>query len=370
MKKLLSFTCALLVSGAAAAQTLPSSQGDLVLTPVIQSLEFPWAFGFLPDGKVIITERGGRIHLADPDGGGRTELAGGPEAKVSGQGGLLDVLVPRDFADSRELFFTYSKSQGWRSAGTALARAELSPDGSRLTGLRDLYVIEEGSTGGRHFGSRILEGEDGSLFFTVGDRGDRPSAQDLERENGSVLRVNRDGSVPADNPFVGQGGAKGAIWSYGHRNAQGAAWGLDGALWTVEHGARGGDEVNRIEPGRNYGWPIISYGVHYIGTKIGEGTAKPGLEQPNFYWDPSIAPSGMMVYSGRLWPAWRGHIFVGSLKFSMISRLEGADQLKEAERLESPETHRVRDVREAPDGSIWFLSVGKGTLYRISPAGG
>lgn len=362
----------LLLPVAATAQTtLRSSEGELKVTPVAIELKFPWAFGFLPDGKIIITERGGRILITDPDDGSRIELSGGPEALVGGQGGLLDVLVPRDFATSRELFFTYSKEQsGWRSAGTAVARAVLSDDGRSLAGLADIYEIKPGSSGGRHFGSRLLEAEDGSLFFTVGDRGDRPSAQDLSRENGSVLRINRDGSIPADNPFAGRDDVLPAIWSYGHRNAQGAAWGLDGELWTVEHGARGGDEVNLIEPGLNYGWPVISYGVHYLGTKIGEGTSKEGMEQPNFYWDPSIAPSGMMVYSGKLWPAWRGHLFVGSLKFSMISRLEdqGSGQLREAERLASPRTARVRDIREAPDGSIWFLSVVEGTLYRLDPA--
>lgn len=223
-----------------------------------------------------------------------------------------------------------------------------------------------GSGGGAHFGSRVVEGTDGTLFVTVGDRGDRPSAQDLTRHNGSVVRVNVDGSVPGDNPFVGQSGAEPEIWSYGHRNPQGAALDLDGNLVTVEHGAKGGDEINRITRGANYGWPVISYGVHYSGAKIGEGSAKEGMEQPAFYWDPSMAPSGMMIYSGKLWPEWTGDIFVGSLKFDYISVLDGAP-LAEQSQIKGDETLRVRDIREAPDGSIWFISAGNGAIYRMTP---
>ena len=203
--------------------------------------------------------------------------------------------------------------------------------------------------------------------MTIGERGDRPSAQDLSRENGSVIRINRDGSIPADNPFVGVDGARPAIWSFGHRNPQGAALDQQGNLWINEHGARGGDEVNLVRKGANYGWPVISYGRHYSGAKIGEGSSKPGMEQPAHYWDPSIAPSGMMIYSGKLWPDWAGGIFVGSLKFNYIARLDAAP-LAEVEQLKSRETLRVRDIREAPDGSIWFLSVGQGALFRLAPA--
>ncbi len=363
---------ALICVGNASAQRIDSSQGRLEVTPVVEGLRTPWSFGFLPDGKIVITERGGRILLAE-QGAATVEIEGGPEVVARGQGGLLDVLVPRDFATTRELYFSHSKKQirarQGLGAGTAVARAVLDEEGKRLVDLSIIFEIAPGSSGGRHFGSRLLEAEDGTLFLTVGDRGDRPSAQDLSRENGSVVRIERDGSIPPDNPFIGRADTRPGIWSYGHRNAQGIASGLDGRLWAVEHGARGGDEINRIEPGKNYGWPIISYGKHYSGLKIGEGTAKTGMEQPAYYWDPSIAPSGMMIYSGRLWPKWRGAFFVGSLKFNMISRLEGDTELEEAERLMSDETLRVRDIREAPDGSIWFLSVGKGALYRIAPAG-
>ena len=230
--------------------------------------------------------------------------------------------------------------------------------------LYQLYAAP-GARGGRHFGSRVVEARDGTLFISLGERGDRPSAQDLGLHQGSVVRINRDGTVPASNPFTGKHGAQPEIWSYGHRNPQGMSLDLRGNLWVAEHGAKGGDEVNRIRKGANYGWPVISYGRHYSGRKIGEGTSKPGMEQPEWYWDPSIAPSGMMIYSGRMWPEWRGDIFVGSLKFDYISRLSGSP-LKEAEQLRSQETGRIRDVQEAPDGSIWFASESEGAVFRIS----
>ena len=232
--------------------------------------------------------------------------------------------------------------------------------------VEELFEIEPGSSGGRHFGSRVVEGGDGKLYMTIGDRGDRDSAQDLSVENGSVVRLNRDGSVPQDNPFVGTEGAQPEIWSYGHRNPQGAAVDARGQVWTVEHGARGGDEVNRIQKGVNFGWPVISYGTHYSGFKIGEGTAKEGMEQPVYYWDPSMAPSGMMIYSGKLWPEWAGDMFIGSLKFNYISRLDGAP-FAEVEQIAGDETLRVRDIEEAPDGAIWFISVGQGAIYRMTP---
>ena len=250
-------------------------------------------------------------------------------------------------------------------AGTALAVAELSQDGARLENLRDLFTMSRGSAAGQHFGSRVVEARDGTLFVTVGERGDRPAAQDLGQHNGSVVRVNRDGTVPADNPFVGRDDVLPEIWSYGHRNPQGAALDLEGNLWVSEHGARGGDEVNAVRKGANYGWPVISYGRHYSGAKIGEGTAKKGMEQPAFYWDPSIAPSGLLVYSGKMFPDWRGDIFVGSLKFNYIARLKG-DPLAEVAQISTPATARVRDIIEAPDGAIWFISVGNGAVYRIS----
>lgn len=361
MRHLISLFCLLFAGLPALA--LDTSVGNLSIEMRADGLDAPWSFGFLPDGSVLITERDGR--LLRLHGGERHEVEGVAQVFAQGQGGLLDVMIPRDFAGTRVLFFSYAKAQG-DGAGTAVARAVLSRDSSRLEGWQVIFEMEPGSRGGQHFGARIVEGGDGYLYVTVGERGDRPAAQDLGRENGSVIRISRDGTVPDDNPFVGQAGAQPEIWSYGHRNPQGAA--LDGAgdLWVVEHGAKGGDEINLIRKGANYGWPVISYGRHYSGARIGEGTRKAGMEQPEYYWDPSIAPSGMMIYSGALWPEWKGHIFVGSLKFDYIARL-GGSPLAELEQLQAEATLRVRDVREAPDGSIWFLSVGQGALYRMAP---
>lgn len=354
-------TC-LLMAPAATAQTLEGPNGPVPVTRMADGLTGPWAFGFLPDSTVIITEKQGRLwHVTD---GQKVEIGGvGPIAEV-GQGGLLDVLVPRDFAQSRQLYFSHALPQGG-SAGTALAVATLPEGADTLEDWRVIFQITEGSQGGRHFGSRIVEGSDGLIYMTVGDRGDRPSAQDLGRENGSVLRLTRDGAPAPGNPFAEEADAQEAIWSYGHRNPQGAALDLQGNLWVSEHGAKGGDEVNRVQKSANFGWPEISYGTHYSGEPF-EATSKPGMEQPEFYWDPSIAPSGLMIYSGALWPEWEGDFFTGSLKFGFISRLSG-DPMEEMERLEGPETERLRDIREGPDGAIWFLSEGQGALYRMAP---
>ena len=359
------FAVSIAVAALAAVQThaMEVSAGRVSVEPVVTGLDAPWSVAFLPGKDMLITERGGTLLYVTP--GAMHEIDGLPEIAVVGQGGLLDVLVPRDFAETREIFFSFSKPQG-RGAGTALARARLSEDTRRLEDVQVIFELAPGSSGGRHFGSRIVEAGDGTLFLTIGDRGERPSAQDLARENGSVVRVNRDGSVPEDNPFAAQSGAAPAIWSYGHRNPQGATLDLAGDLLVVEHGARGGDEVNRVKKGANFGWPVIAYGRHYSGGRIGEGSEKEGMEQPLHYWDPSMAPSGAMVYSGALWPEWRGNLFVGSLKFDYIARLDG-DPLKEVEQMSSNETLRVRDVREGPEGAIWFLSEGNGTLYKMTP---
>ena len=336
---------------------------DVRIERVMGGLNEPWAVDFLPGGGFLVTERGGT--LTRVEGGEAQRVSGVPDVYDSGQGGLLDVMIPRDFAESREVFLSYSRPQGG-GAGTALGKGRLSEDGTALEGFELLFEMEPGSSGGRHFGSRIVEGPDGLIYLTIGERGDRPSAQDLSRENGSVVRVTREGEVPQSNPYVGQDGAQPEIWSYGHRNPQGATLDDQGRLWVVEHGAQGGDELNLIEKGANYGWPVISYGRHYSGEPIGEGTEKEGMKQPVHYWDPSIAPSGLMIYSGELFPDWEGQFFVGSLKFDMISRLS-ADGTTELARIETPETGRVRDIREAPDGSIWFLSVVDGAIYRMVP---
>lgn len=341
--------------------------GAVTIAPVVDGLDTPWGIAVLPQGDLLVTERDGvLLHFKE---GIRREVAGVPDVAARGQGGLLDITLARDFETTRDLFLTFSKRQQGGS-GTALAVARLSADATRLEDMRILFEMAPGSSGGRHFGSRIVEAPDGTLFVTLGDRGDRPSAQDRSNHNGTVVRVNRDGSVPDDNPFVGQAGVLPEIWSFGHRNAQGAGLDARGQLWMAEHGARGGDEVNRVQKGANFGWPVISYGQHYRGGRIGEGTAKPGMEQPAHYWDPSIAPSGLLVYQGDMFPEWQGDLFVGSLKFDYIARLEvSGESAREAQQIETGQTSRVRDIIEAPDGSILFISVGDGAVYRMAREG-
>lgn len=349
----------------ALAQSLQTSLGNLTVEKLAGELKDPWAVAILPDGSFLISEKRGVLYLFNSQGD-RRRVSGVPKVVDKGQGGLLDVVAARDFASSGTVFITYAKRQT-SGVGTALMSATLDQQGAALRNVKQLFEMQQGTQGGRHFGSRIVEGRDGLLYVTIGERGDRPSAQDLGTHNGSVVRVARNGGVPSSNPFTNTANAQPEIWSYGHRNPQGAA--LDGAgqLWVAEHGAKGGDEVNRINKGANYGWPVISYGAHYSGRKIGEGTKKTGMEQPNFYWDPSIAPSGMMIYSGKMFPEWKGDFFVGSLKFDYIARLDrSGSRLNAGEVLQSRETGRVRDVREAPDGSIWFLSVDRRGLFRIS----
>ncbi len=344
------------------SDVIETSVGRIQLNQVVKGLDTPWAIGILPDNSFVVTERDGELlYVAE---GEAKRVKGVPRVVANGQGGLLDVTIARNFSQTRELFLTFSKPQRG-GAGTAVAVARFSESGDRLTNLRIIFEAVPGGSGGRHFGSRVVEAEDGSLFVTIGDRGDRPAAQDRSNHLGKVIRINRDGTVPRDNPFVDNPDVRPEIWSFGHRNPQGANLDQQGRLWVSEHGAKGGDEVNLIRPGANYGWPVISYGVHYSGQKIGEGTSKQGMEQPKHYWDPSIAPSGLLVYSGKLWPQWKGDLFVGSLKFDYIARLSG-NPLREVERIKGPETERVRDIVEASDGSIWFISVGQGAVYRMS----
>ncbi|MBA85013.1 PQQ-dependent sugar dehydrogenase [Thalassobius sp. S69A] len=330
------------------------------VTLVAEGFFVPWALDFLPGGAMLVTDREGTLWQVAQDGS-KHAIQGLPEMAIEGQGGLLDVAVARDFATTRRIYLSYAKSQG-RGSGTALARAVLPQGATRLTQVQEIFQISPGSRGGRHFGGRIVETPDGALFLTIGERADRPSAQDLTRHNGSVIRIHPDGTP------VGAGlpGALPEIWSYGHRNPQGAALDSQGRLWVSEHGARGGDEVNLIKRGANYGWPVIAYGRHYSGLRIGEGTHKEGMEQPELYWDPSIAPSGLTFYDGALFPDWRGDAFVGSLKFDYIARLSG-QPLQEVAQIKTPETLRVRDVQTGPDGALWFLSEGQGALYRIVP---
>lgn len=318
------------------------------ITEIASGFSGPWSIGFLPEGDVLVTEKRGKLWRIGATGA-RSQITGLPEVLHKGQGGLFDVLPARDFAETGRLYLSYAKDAG-RSEVTAVSVARLQ--GDRLVELREIFRMHSDSRGGRHFGGRLAEAADGAVFLTMGDRGDRPSAQDPARHNGAIVRIAPEGTAQ--------------VWTKGHRNPQGLAFDATGQLWAHEHGARGGDEINRIEKGKNYGWPLISYGTHYSGAKIGEGTAKDGFEQPVFYWDPSIAPSGFAIHSGRNWPAMKGRFLVGSLKFDHIAVMQagGTAQLG---KIQTRQTQRVRDVREGPEGGIWFLSEGRGALYRIVP---
>lgn len=342
-----------------------SSAGPLAVRRVMEGLEEPWAVGFLPDGGILVTERDGRLWLMPPAGAPRA-VEGVPEVAADGQGGLLDLLVPRDFAQSREILLSFARPQR-RGVNTAIAIARLSADGGRLEDVRVIFEAAEGFSGGRHFGGRLAEGPDGLIYLSLGDRGEDDSAQDRANHNGSIIRIARDGTVPPGNPFSGQAGMRPEIWSFGHRNPQGLAFAPDGTLWAHEHGARGGDEVNRVAPGLNYGWPVIAYGRHYWGLRIGIGTEAPGMEQPLHHWDPSIAPSGLAVVTGGTFPDWEGDLLAGALQGEFIVRLDPEAGFAE-ERIASPEFARARDVRIGPDGAIWVLSVIEGTLLRVTPA--
>jgi glucose/arabinose dehydrogenase len=359
---------AALTAGPVLAQAVvDASAGPLRIDPVAEGLDEPWGIGFLPDGSFLVTERGGTLKLFSGPGAEAVLVSGGPAVEVDGQGGLLDILIPRDFAATREVWLTYAEP---RAAGavTAVGKGILSADSTALMDFATVFAIPEGSSGGLHFGSRLVEATDGTLYLTVGDRRTGPrgmAAQDLMRGEGKVFHLTRDG-----RPATVLDGALPGVFSLGHRNPQGAALDLAGRLWIVDHGARGGDELNAPEAGRNYGWPVISYGRNYNGRRIGEGTAKDGMEQPVHYWDPSIAPSGLMIYSGALIPDWRGDLFFGSLNSDFLGRLDPdrpAETGLAEERISGDATLRVRDVVEAPDGSIWFLSVGNGAAYRMAP---
>lgn len=345
------------ISTLANSAEFQTSVGTVQTTIIADGLRNPWGMQFLPDGAILVTEREGALRIVK-DGQISEPLAGLPKIAVAGQSGLLDVATACDFETSGTIFFSYSKS-GQGGTGTAVARAELVRDdatGGKLENVKDIFVMNKMSGTTRHYGSRIVVAPDCNLFITTGDRGDAPRAQDMDDHAGAVLRIAPDGSVPNDNPYIA-GGALPEIWSKGHRNPQGATLDpVDGGLITVEHGAKGGDEINRPEAGKNYGWPIITFGRDYTGLSIGEGTRKAGLEQPLFYWDPSIAPSGMMVYQGHMFTEWNGDVFVGALAGTLLSRLQrNGSAFTEAERLFEGELGRIRDVREAADGSIYLL---------------
>ena len=358
-----------LVSANCLSQEFRTERERVRIVTVARGLEHPWGLAFLPDGRMLVTERPGRLRIVGRDGSLSAALTGVPAVFAQGQGGLLDVALDRNFAANRTLYLSYAEPDERGNAGTAVARARLG-----AAGLEDLRVIFRQSPkvrGGLHFGSRVVPARDGNLFVTLGERYQRDRAQDLGAHLGKVIRIKPDGGVPPDNPFVGRAGALPEIWSYGHRNVQGAALHpATGALWTAEHGAQGGDEINRPEAGRNFGWPVITYGRDYSGASIGEGTAKAGMEQPLHYWDPSIAPSGMAFYEGDMFPGWKGNLLIGSLKFQVLSRLElDGSKVVHEERLLRGLNERIRDVRVGPDGLIYLLTDSSdGRVLRIEPA--
>jgi glucose/arabinose dehydrogenase len=335
----------------------------------------------LPEGRFLVTERSGSMRVIDADGRVAPPLAGVPAVAARGQGGLLDVVLDSGFASNRMLYFCFSEpaaSGGGNS--TALASAQLSADRSRLENLRILFSQKPKIQSSAHFGCRIVESRkdgqpDGMLFLTLGERfSQREDAQTLDNHHGKIVRIQKDGGVPRDNPFVNQAGALPEIWSYGHRNAQGATLAPDGSLWMHEHGPQGGDEINLPQRGRNYGWPVITYGENYGGGKIGEGlTAKDSMEQPLHYWVPSIAPSGMaFLTSDRYGAAWRGNLFVGSLKFGYLDRIELSEPYKgkvvREHKLLGELGARIRDVRQGPDGLLYVLTdETRGQLLRLQP---
>lgn len=350
-----------------------TAAAQLRLEPVVEGLDSPWAVAFLPSGKFLISERPGRLRVAAAQGKPGPAIAGLPEIEAVGQGGLLDVVLDRDFASKRTIYFCYTEPDAQaKTNGTALARARLSEDETRLTDVQVIFRQQPKMSGRHHFGCRIVEAPDGHLFMTLGERFmGMQRAQTLDNHLGKVIRIAKDGSVPKDNPFVGRAGALPEIWSYGHRHAQGAALDAQGRLWIHEHGPQGGDELNLVQAGRNYGWPVITYGENYGGGKIGEGlTHKEGMEQPVLHWTPSIAPSGLAILkSARYGSAWQGNFFVGSLKFRYLERvnLDATGKTQAQERL-FQDVGRLRDVREGPDGLLYLLTeVGPASLMRVLP---
>lgn len=347
------------------------TKAPLKVDTIARGLANPWGLQFLPDGRMLVTERPGRLRIVGKDGKLSAPVAGVPKVYVSGQGGLLDVALSPDFARTGLLFLSYAEPRDGSTNGTTLARAKLVSDDTsgRLDDVAVIFRQDPSYASSNHFGSRIVFNRDGSLFVTMGDRySARDQAQNPGNHLGKVVRLMPDGKPFAQNPNLP--GWRPEIWSIGHRNVQGAALNpATGKLWTIEHGARGGDEINVPQAGKNYGWPVITYGRDYSGAKIGEGTAKAGMEQPIYYWDPSIAPSGAAFYTADLVPEWKGSLFVGALAGQALHRLVlDGEKVVGEEKLLTDLGQRIRDVRQGPDGAVWVLTDDRdGLLVRVGP---
>ena len=365
---LLALLCLLAYGRHRQPENAAQSPQTLRVQSIAHGLERPWALAFLPDGRMLVSEKPGRMRIVSADGDLSAPLSGVPPVFSQGQGGLLDVVLDPQFATSRRVYFSYSEPRGEDGNGTTVAYAELA--GDRLRNLKVIFRQQPAMKSDKHFGSRLAFAPDGTLFITTGERYyGMQQAQTLDNDLGKIIRLDREGEVPSGNPFIDRPDARPELWSYGHRNVQGAAinpW--SGRLWTEEHGPQGGDEINVPLPGRNYGWPVITYGEQYGGGKIGEGiTQKEGMEQPIHYWTPSIAPSGMAFYDSNRFPQWQGSLFVGSLKFGQLWRLSlkgetvvGSEQWRIG--------RRVRDVRQGPDGYLYLLTDERdGQILRVAP---
>lgn len=345
--------------------TIQTEEHSVFVENVVEGLDVPWGVTFLPDGSVLITEREGTVRIVE-DGVLREEpLSGAPEVVAEGQGGMFDLALHPDYEENGWIYLSFAKPGPDGGAVTSLERMRLN--GYELVDREEIYTGNEFTERGQHFGGRIAFDGDGYLYFTIGDRGEKDKAQDLSLSNGNVFRFNDDGSIPEDNPFVGEDGLD-EIYSYGHRNIQGMAVHPEtGEIWTNEHGARGGDEINHPQPGNNYGWPEITHGVNYDGSEITPDTAKAGMEQPVLHWTPSIAPSGMAFVTGDRYPNWTGDILNGALAGQLIARVEidNGEYVHEERILE--ELGRIREIEMGPDGYIYFTNESEGTLSRIVP---
>lgn len=371
MKKLICSALILVSIGVATAQPVAGSiittqKQKFVLQSVTTKLQRPWGMAFLPDGRILVTELAGEIRIIKDDKLLDEKISGVPEVFNNGQGGLLDIQLHPDYAKNGWIYITYAKPDGAKGGGTTVIRAKLK--GNTLTNIEQLFNAQPSSPSGAHFGSRIVFDGKGYIFFSCGERGKMENAQDLTNHLGKIMRLHDDGRVPTDNPFVNTAGAKPEIWSYGHRNPQGLVYDkATGTLWDDEHGPKGGDELNKVEKGKNYGWPVITYGIGYDDKPLTDITKKDGMEQPVRYWVPSIAPCGMTLVTGNKYPNWKGNFLVGALSFQLVARVEVVDGKFVAEERFLEKIGRVRTIAQSPDGYIYVATENPGTIYKLMP---